>query len=426
MKRSVLNLFLRTFLPFSIFAQVDNSCQKLLEESNTVYYKKNYQEALTLFQKAEKCNKTLSSDHYYNGSCIASLAKNEKLAFKYLKKAIDSGWENISHMNTDTDLDFIKTKPQFGKLINQIESKYDYLSSYFKSMEQEDYDNAIPFCTNGAWGLCHKKTMKKLTEPIFDHIDFRCKNNIPFIFKGQSFTLIENLKVRKEISKNNEIGFSTGLNGNKRTVEDSMIKGFKLVENKITAFSNKYISVALIRDFSWGIATRKDGIVNIITEDGNKVAVFDGDYKEFKTHLFSLTSYRKPDILFSYKKMDEKDFGIYDKNGKKLIEQRFNSVEGFADFQTTLSREQLFVGGMSKKFLKVKMRDEFNIFYMQAKEILFEKNYENIVMINGPTEYISKLPHPSNSGISEPYFLIKEGINYYYLDINGKIYKPNE
>jgi tetratricopeptide (TPR) repeat protein len=426
MKSTLILLFFLTFLPFAIFAQIDKSCQKLLEESNTIYYEKKYQEALTLFQKAEKCNKTLSSDDYYNGCCIASLAQNEKLAFEYLKKAIDDGWENISHMDTDTDLDFIKTKPQFSKLINQIESKYDYLSNYFKSMEQEDYDNAIPFCVNGKWGLCHKKTKKKITEPIFDYVDFRCKNNIPFIFKGQSFTLLENHKIRRETRSNNEIGFSTGFQSDRssKIFGDSIMQGFKLVENKVTAFSNKYTNIVLIRELAWGIATRKDGIVNVITENGSKVAAFDGDYKEFKTHLLSWSTYKKPDVLFSFKKIDEDIFGIYDKSGKKLIEQRFNSVESFSDFQTTPSSEQAFVGDMSKKFLKVKIGNEFNIFYMQTNEMLFEKNYENIVMMNGPTEYVSKLPSPSNSGISEPYFLIKKGINHYYLDINGQIYKP--
>ncbi len=417
-------LLLIVFLPLSLLAQADTNCQKLLHQYQTVYYEKKYQEALTTFQKAETCDKNLSPTHYYNGCCIASLAQNEQLAFEYLKKAIDKGWENIAHMNKDSDLDFIRNKSQYLRLVDQIKSKYDYLIQYFKLLEQEDYDMAVPYCINNKWGLVHKKTQKKITEPIFDYIDFRCKKNIPFVYKGESFTLIENLKVNKNTEKSNERMYSLSSDSKKTFSTDSTINGFVILENKITTISNKYLSVTLIKGLNWGIATRKDGVINIITANGNRVDAFNEDYKEFKTHLLSWSNYLKPDILFSNKKIGEKTLSIFDKNGKKLINQSFESVESFSNLQNTPLNNQIIVGNMAKKFLKVKIGEKYNVFYMQANIILFENDYGDIVMINGPTSDIDKSLNAINEGISDPYFLIKEGNNYYYIGLNGKVYKP--
>jgi serine/threonine-protein kinase len=77
--------------------------------------------ALPLHKKAAE------SDDYaqlgnYNTACAYSLLENSEEALKYLERAIDAGWNEINHMEQDSDLDNIRDEDRFKELMKRAES----------------------------------------------------------------------------------------------------------------------------------------------------------------------------------------------------------------------------------------------------------------------------------------------------------------
>jgi hypothetical protein len=65
---------------------------------------------------------------YYNLCCVYSLLNNKSSAILYLKKAIDAGYNDYRHVQTDTDLDNIRKEKAFIDLENRLKSTGDFLS----------------------------------------------------------------------------------------------------------------------------------------------------------------------------------------------------------------------------------------------------------------------------------------------------------
>jgi hypothetical protein len=76
-------------------------------------------EALEAYNKAIEIkpdyHKTL-----YNLACVYSLKKDKGKALECLQKAIDKGYNNISHIKKDNDLDFIRNEKEFQEIISKI------------------------------------------------------------------------------------------------------------------------------------------------------------------------------------------------------------------------------------------------------------------------------------------------------------------
>jgi hypothetical protein len=58
---------------------------------------------------------------YYNVACGYSLLKKKDAALKYLALAIDNGFDNIAHIDGDSDMDYIRDDPEFEKLLEKID-----------------------------------------------------------------------------------------------------------------------------------------------------------------------------------------------------------------------------------------------------------------------------------------------------------------
>jgi hypothetical protein len=65
---------------------------------------------------------------YYNLTCIYSLSNNKSSALTYFKKAIDAGYNDYGHVQTDTDLDNIRKEKDFAVLNKKLKQTGDYLS----------------------------------------------------------------------------------------------------------------------------------------------------------------------------------------------------------------------------------------------------------------------------------------------------------
>ena len=60
---------------------------------------------------------------FYNLACSYALLKMSNKAFEALEKAVSLGYNDISHMQADTDLDSIRKDDRFIKIIGAIQQK---------------------------------------------------------------------------------------------------------------------------------------------------------------------------------------------------------------------------------------------------------------------------------------------------------------
>ncbi|UZU00005.1 hypothetical protein ODZ84_10740 [Chryseobacterium fluminis] len=110
---------------------------KLISEANQLYDAKDYKMSTELYNKAFKIE-SKNPNHLYNGACASSLAGNTKQAFKWLNLSVDQGWTNLKHLNSDTDLENLHSKKEWGKTIEKLEKKIELIeANYDKPLKTE-------------------------------------------------------------------------------------------------------------------------------------------------------------------------------------------------------------------------------------------------------------------------------------------------
>jgi Transglutaminase-like superfamily len=117
---------------FEKFAEKQSSLfVKAYEKKDTEGYQLLLNEFCTKFSALNKADQNLYSNYlqnaYYNFSCTYAIVNNKLEAIEYLKKAIDAGYINYSHIQMDRDLDNIRNENAFVKLIEQVRGLGDYL-----------------------------------------------------------------------------------------------------------------------------------------------------------------------------------------------------------------------------------------------------------------------------------------------------------
>lgn len=90
----------------------------------------------------------------YNLSCIYSIIKDKKNALLYLDKAVKAGYSDYSHMQKDTDLDFIRQSKEFKQIIAPTREIGDYLYILKKA---------------GQYNLAEKRGLPKFTYQSMDN-----------------------------------------------------------------------------------------------------------------------------------------------------------------------------------------------------------------------------------------------------------------
>jgi len=90
---------------------------------------KKYDDAIGLYNKILQRDTTSQSVYYYNIACARSIQGKTREALNYLDKTIKYGYLNLEHMAEDSDLDNIRTLPEFKKI----------METYFKKEEIEKY-----------------------------------------------------------------------------------------------------------------------------------------------------------------------------------------------------------------------------------------------------------------------------------------------
>lgn len=79
---------------------------------------KKYQDAEKTFRKALEVD---NADHwaYYNLCCLFSIQSKPTEAFSWLNQALQKGFKDYEHIQTDTDLDNIRQLPEFKTLMEK-------------------------------------------------------------------------------------------------------------------------------------------------------------------------------------------------------------------------------------------------------------------------------------------------------------------
>ncbi|QBJ85468.1 hypothetical protein DDI74_03980 [Chryseobacterium gleum] len=129
--RNTIYALLLLFLFTGVNAQ---EYSKLINEADQLYRAKDYKMSADVYDKAFKIESENPS-HLYNGACSSALAGNTKKAFKWLNLSIDKGWTNLKHLKSDTDLDNLHSKKEWGKTIEKLEKKIAAIEA--------NYDNPL-------------------------------------------------------------------------------------------------------------------------------------------------------------------------------------------------------------------------------------------------------------------------------------------
>ncbi|RNI23530.1 gliding motility protein GldB-related protein [Rufibacter latericius] len=97
--------------------------EDLNKKGTEEYGKKNYQEAINLYQKAIAA--TPKGPHvrsaYYNIACCYALLGQKAPALKALQQAVDAGYKNVKHLKSDTDLDLLRKEKSYLQLVQKLE-----------------------------------------------------------------------------------------------------------------------------------------------------------------------------------------------------------------------------------------------------------------------------------------------------------------
>ncbi|KMQ68723.1 hypothetical protein ACM39_05360 [Chryseobacterium sp. FH2] len=127
-----------TLLLIFLFTGVNaQEYSKLINEANKLYETKDYKMSTDLYDKAFKIE-SKNPSHLYNGACASSLAGNTKKAFKWLNLAIEKGWTNLKHLNSDTDLENLHSKKEWEKTVEKLEKKLELIeANYDKPLQTE-------------------------------------------------------------------------------------------------------------------------------------------------------------------------------------------------------------------------------------------------------------------------------------------------
>ncbi len=124
----------------TIFTCYGQEYESFIKKADSCYNVKNYKLSTAFFAKAIQV-KPESKKNFYNAACAASLANDKKNSLKWLAIAINNGFDNLHHINTDSDLDNIRNTKKFKQIISELEKKTELIEAkYDKPLQKELLD----------------------------------------------------------------------------------------------------------------------------------------------------------------------------------------------------------------------------------------------------------------------------------------------
>jgi hypothetical protein len=156
--KNPLALFIALFIGTHLFAQttpsekMEDFVANKADGFNTAYDQRDLKtfnsllsEYLTNYENLsgeEKGPYTyILSNIYYNLTCIYALSNDKKMAIMTLSKAIDAGYNDYRHVQSDTDLDSIRNEKEFLELNQKLKATGDYLDILKRAHQYNPSDN---------------------------------------------------------------------------------------------------------------------------------------------------------------------------------------------------------------------------------------------------------------------------------------------
>ncbi|MGC3945763.1 MAG: hypothetical protein QM762_14780 [Chryseolinea sp.] len=114
---------------YSQYVHKADSCFKIGEYDNSLKF---YHQAFGI--------KSTEPRDLYNAACAASLGGSSHFAMALVKMAVDNGWTNISHLESDADLRSLHSLPEWTVVINDLKQKIEAIESHYDKPLQAELE----------------------------------------------------------------------------------------------------------------------------------------------------------------------------------------------------------------------------------------------------------------------------------------------
>jgi hypothetical protein len=156
--KNPLALFIALFIGNCLFAQttpsekMEDFVANKADGFNTAYDQRDLKSFNTLLSEYLTNYENLSGEEkgpytyilnniYYNLTCIYALSNDKKMAIMTLSKAIEAGYNDYRHVQSDTDLDSIRNEKEFLELNRKLKATGDYLDILKRANKYNLSDN---------------------------------------------------------------------------------------------------------------------------------------------------------------------------------------------------------------------------------------------------------------------------------------------
>lgn len=104
-------------------AAAQTTAPALLDASFTAHMANDFRKAGELAEQAFAVpGAQIGAGSYYNAACSWARAGEADKAFRDLSRAADAGWENITQLNTDTDLASLRADKRWPRLLKKVQA----------------------------------------------------------------------------------------------------------------------------------------------------------------------------------------------------------------------------------------------------------------------------------------------------------------
>ncbi len=125
------------FIVMNISLMQSQTYKEFVQKADSCYRAKEYKLSVGYYEKAFNIEQKKATD-LYNASCSAALLKEDKKAFEWLNLAIDNGYENITYLQNERDLNPLHVKKEWEEVINKLQKKLDIIEvNYDKPVQKE-------------------------------------------------------------------------------------------------------------------------------------------------------------------------------------------------------------------------------------------------------------------------------------------------
>ncbi len=144
--------------------------------ANTLFEAKEYRKAIAAFEKWNELGASYPWDGTYNIACCYALLGEKEKALQWLERALNLGFRDLKHAQTDSDLESLRTDPKYRELVGLVDTS--------KMTRVEGWRSDIQFLAREIKRL-HYDPFKKVSEKEFDGFVKKLSDEVPKLSDAQ-------------------------------------------------------------------------------------------------------------------------------------------------------------------------------------------------------------------------------------------------